>query len=78
MDSLTTENRVLSSEIEKLKHKQSKLKKKLDRIENRGLENRLLLKGIGENIDEDPSNLMNIVYHELSKTIDASNEWEQL
>ena len=78
MDSLTTENRVLSSEIEKLKHQQSKLKKKLDRIENRGLENRLLLKGIGENINEDPSNLMNIVYHELSKTIYASNEREQL
>ena len=78
MDSLTTENRVLSSEIEKLNYKQSKLKKKLDRIENRGLENCLLLKGIGENIDEDPSNLMNIVYHKLSKPIDASNEREWL
>ena len=37
MDSLTSENRVLGSEIEKLKHEQSKLKKKLDSIENHGL-----------------------------------------
>ena len=76
MDSLTSENRVLSSEIEKLKHEQSKLKKKLDSIENRGLENRLLLKGVVENADEDPSSLMNTVYHELSKTIDASYKSE--
>ena len=53
-------------------------KKKLDRIENRGLENHLLLKGISESVDEDTSNLMNTVYHELSKTIDASNEREWL
>ena len=69
MDSLTTENKVLSSEIEKLKHEQSKLKKKLHSIENRGLENQLLLKGVVENADEDPSILMNIVYHELSKLL---------
>ena len=76
MDTLTTENRVFSSEIEKLKHEQSKLKKKLDSIENRGLENQLLLKGVAENADEDPSSLMNTVYHELSKTIDATYKSE--
>ena len=78
MDSLATENRVLSNEIEKLKHEQFKLKMKLDTIENRGLENHLLLKGIGENPDEDTSSLMNMVYRQLSKTIDASTDWERL
>ena len=76
MDTLMTENRVLSSEIEKLKHEQSKLKKKLDSIESHGLENRFLLKGVVENADEDPSSLMNTVYHELSKMIDASYKSE--
>ena len=53
-------------------------KKKLDSIENHGLENRLLLKGVVENAHEDPSSLMNTVYHELSKTIDASYKGERL
>ena len=61
-----------------MEYEQNKLKTKLDSIENKGLECSVIIRGIIETVSEDTSVLMEKVYKELSKTIDARSEWERL
>ena len=70
------ENKALNYQVQKLEYKQDKLKNKLDVIENKGLESCVIIRGITKSISEDTSSLMENVYKELSKTIDARSEWE--
>ena len=47
-------------------------------IENKGLASCVIIRGITESISEDTSSLMENVYKELSRTIDARSEWERM
>ena len=78
LHALEHENKVLNYRVQKLEHEQDKLKTKLDVIENKGLESCAIIRGITETISEDTSSLMEKVYRELSKTIDARSEWERM
>ena len=71
LHALELENKVLNCRVQKLKHEQNKLKSKLDVIENKELESCVIIRGITKTSGEDTSSLMEKVYRELSKTIDA-------
>ena len=78
MHALEYENKTLNCRVQKLKYEQNKLKTKLDKIEHKGLECSVIIRGIIETMNEDTSSLMEQVYKELSKTIDARSDWEKL
>ena len=78
LHALEHENKALNYWVQKLEYEQDKLKSKLDMIENKGLESCVIIRGITESISEDTSSLMENVYRELSKTIDARSEWERM
>ena len=78
LHALEHENKALSYRVQKLEHEQDKLKNKLDVIENKGLESCVIIRGITESTSEDTSSLMERVYKELSRTIDARSEWERM
>ena len=78
LHALEHENKALNYRVQKLEYEQDKLKNKLDVIENKGLESCVIIRGIIESISEDTSSLMENVYKELSKTIDARSEWERM
>ena len=78
LHALEHENKALSYWVQKLKHEQDKLKNKLEVIENKGLESCLIIRGITETVSEDTSSLMEKIYRELSKTIDARSDWERI
>ena len=78
LHALEFENKALNCRVQKLEYKQDKLKNKLDVIKNKGLESCVIIRGITETASEDTSSLMEKVYRELSKTVDARAEWERL
>ena len=78
LHALEHENKALNYRVQKLEYEQDKLKNKLDVIENKGLESCVIIRGITESISEDTSSLMENVYKELSRTIDARSEWERM
>ena len=78
IDSLASENRILNTKIHHLEYGQIKLRSKIDNIQNKGLENCIILRGVSETTNEDTSLLMTKVYKELSKTINSHSEQEQL
>ena len=78
LHALEHENKALSYRVQKLEHEQDKLKNKLEVIENKGLESCLIIRGITETVSEDTSSLMEKIYRELSKTIDARSDWERI
>ena len=78
MHALEYENKTLNCRVQKLEYEQNKLKTKLDNIEHKGLECSVIIRGIIETMNEDTSSLMEQVYKELSKTIDAHSDWEKL
>ena len=78
LHALEFENKALNCRVQKLEYEQNKLKNKLDVIENKGLESCVIIRGITKTASEDTSSLMEKVYRELSKTIDARAEWERL
>ena len=76
MDGLTQENRTLTTRINRLENEHYKLKDKFDKIENKELEHSIILQGIEEQ-DEDETQLTEVVYYELSYTIDSHSEHER-
>ena len=78
IQALEYENKTLNCRVQKLEYEQNKLKTKLDTIENKGLECSVIIRGIIETTSEDTSSLMEQVYRELSKTIDARSDYEKL
>ena len=78
LHALKFENKALNCRVQKLEYEQDKLKSKLNVIENKGLESCVIIRGISESASEDTSSLMQKVYKELSKTVDAQTEWERL
>ena len=74
LHTLEHENKALNYRVQKLEHEQDKLKNKFYVIENKGLESCVIIRGITESISEDTSSLMENVYKELSRTIDARSE----
>ena len=78
MHALEYENKTLNCRVQKLEYEQNKLKTKLDNIEHKGLECSVIIRGIIETMNKDTSSLMEQVYKELSKTIDAHSDWEKL
>ena len=78
LHALEHENKALNYRVQKLEKEHDKLKNKLDGIENKGLESCVIIRGITETISEDTSSLMEKVYRELSKTIDARLEWKRM
>ena len=78
LHALEHKNKALNYRVQKFEHEQDKLKNKLDVIENKGLESCVIIRGITESISEDTSSLMENVYKELSRTIDARSEWERM
>ena len=75
---LANDNKVLSHKVHQLEQEQNKLKNKIDSIENHTLSNCITIKGIPEENGEDIGSLKEKVYYELSKTIDARTERDQM
>ena len=78
IQALEYENKTLICRVQKLEYEQNKLKTKLDNIETKGLECSVIIRGITETANEDTSSLMEQVYIELSKAIDARSDHARL
>ena len=66
---LQTENKILSTPVHRLENEHSKLKFKLNQMENKTLECSIIIKGIPETIGESKQDMIDVVHWELSNTI---------
>ena len=80
LDSLETKNLILKSKVSKMEGEASHLKKRLETIESRALENNLIVRGLNEEEWEKESTTRNKIYSELIPliTCDSDNPWKQL
>ena len=74
LDSLETENLILISKVLKMEGEASHLKKRLDTIESRALENNLIIRGLNEDEWEKESTTCNKIYSELIPLITCNSE----
>ena len=80
LDSLETENLILKSKVSKMEGEATHLKKRLENIESRALENNLIIRGLDEDDWEKESTTRNKIYSELIPliTCDSENPSKQL
>ena len=80
LDSLETENLILKTKVTKMEGEASNLKKRLETIESRALENNLIIQGLDEEEWEKESTTRNKIYSELIPliTCDSENTRKQL
>ena len=80
LDSLETKNLILKSKVMKMEGEASHLKKRLETIESRALENNLIIRGISEEEWEKELTTRNKIYSELIPliTCESNNPQKQL
>ena len=80
IDSLETENLILKTKVTKMEGETSNMKKRLETIESRALENNLIIRGLTEDEWEKESTTRNKIYAELIPliTCDSENSHKQL
>ena len=80
IDSLETENLILKTKVTKMEGETSNMKKRLETIESRALENNLIIRGLTEDEWEKESTMHNKIYAELIPltTCDSENPHKQL
>ena len=75
---LQEENKRLNRRLFNLEHTNKKLTSKITAIENKSLENNLIIKGITDEKWEKEASAVSKVYQEISATIEAENEEERM
>ena len=80
LDSLETENLILKSKVSKMEGEATNLKKRLETIESRALENNLIIRGVEEDEWEKESTTRSKIYSELIPliTCESKNPKKQL